>query len=106
MNSKGWDGSGAYQGHTPPERDPNEPKPEYVTRRPKRRRKGQLNDGSGRRGMVRTRRRSDQTRSSEAAQALSNPGALGGRYCDLRDLRRRALVVLASPHSGVTGADC
>jgi hypothetical protein len=43
--NKGWDGSGAHAGHKEPERDPNEPRPVYKTVRPKRRRKGELNDG-------------------------------------------------------------
>jgi hypothetical protein len=43
--TKGWDGSGAHQGHPQPEHDLNEPKIPYKTVRPKRRRKGQLNDG-------------------------------------------------------------
>lgn len=40
---KGWDGSGAHAGHPQVERD-GPPLP-YKTYRPKRRRKGQLNDG-------------------------------------------------------------
>lgn len=38
----GWDGSGAHSITPPP---PSGPPLPYVTRRPKRRRKGQLNDG-------------------------------------------------------------
>lgn len=41
----GWNGDGAHSGHTPPETDPSAPKLPYRTMRPKRRRKGQLNDG-------------------------------------------------------------
>jgi hypothetical protein len=42
----GWDGAGAHQNNTPPAPPREGPPLPYVTRRPKRRRKGQLNDGA------------------------------------------------------------
>lgn len=42
--NEGWDGSGAYTGLYPTPKEGDKPLP-YITRRPKRRRVGQLNDG-------------------------------------------------------------